>query len=668
MSSPAEIGLVPGHDLGEVHSLPEFRAVTAHDAITQAERELLVDQAAAMIDGVYVHLLHKRAMYAVEPSQRLRLLRRRLAQMTDAQFHAELLRVFSELHDLHTIYILPRPYQGPSGPQTGPFAFLGVLLEQYWEGEEPHWMVSKVFAHLTGDPHLVPGAEVLHWNGSPIAVAVARAAEQTPGANAAARNARGLDSMTFRTPALSPPPGEDWVDLRYRVDGSTHEARIPWRVFDTAADLAPPTGPAPPTGGAGEGAVTGVEAPPSELIGLDLRTELLRGVKKRLFAPDAVDQERRAAAGEIPPVTEALVAAGELPEPQRPEVKVRTVTTAHGTFGHLRIFTFQLRKLHELIDEDIKEFINEIKEFLTLLPREGLILDVRGNPGGYVFAAESLLQFLTPRRVQPAPTQFINSRMTSELCTRVRTLNPWSDSINASIETGAQYSSAIPLYGKDSEEAVNSEGQVYHGPVVLVTDALCYSATDFLAAGFQDHEIGRVLGVDDNTGAGGANVWQQADFRAKWPEGPFKPLPGGAGLSVSLRRSLRVGKRWGGQVVEDLGVIPDPDARHRMTRRDHLENNPDLMEKAGELLAKGTPRMLEVKVTARDSVAATLELTTLALKSVDIYVNGRPAIVARVHDGANTITVPLGASSDVSVHLEGFDNGTLVAARTLPLH
>jgi len=668
MSSPTELGLEVGHDLGEVHSLPEFRVVTAHDALTQAERELLVDQAATMIDGVYVHLLHKRAMYAVEPSQRLRLLRRRLAQMTDAEFHAELLRVFSELHDLHTIYILPRPYQGPSGPQTGPFAFLGILLEQYWEVEEPHWMVSKVFAHLTGDPHLVPGAEVLHWNGSPIAVAVARAAEQAAGANAAARNARGLDSMTFRTPALSPPPDEDWVDLGYRIDGSTHEVRIPWRGFDTAADLAPPTSPAPPTGGAGEGhgALTGVEAAPSELLGLDLRTELLRGVKKRLFAPAAVDQERRAAAGEIPPVTEAPIAVGELPEPRRPELKVRTVTTTHGTFGHLRIFTFHLRQLHETVDEDIQEFIDEIKAFLTLLPREGLILDVRGNGGGYVFAAESLLQFLTPRRIQPAPTQFINSRMTAELCARVPTLNAWSDSINLSIETGAQYSSAIPLYGEHSEEVINSEGQVYHGPVVLVTDALCYSATDFFAAGFQDHEIGLVLGVDDNTGAGGANVWQQADLRAKLPEGPFKPLPGGAGLSVSLRRSLRVGKRWGGQVVEDLGVIRD--ARHRMTRRDHLENNPDLMEKAGELLVQGTPRTLDVKVTARDSAAVTLEVTTAALDSVDVYVNGRPATTASVHDGANTITVPLSTSSDVLVRLEGFDDGTLAAARTLPLH
>ena len=69
--------------------------------------------------------------------------------------------------------------------------------------------------------------------------------------------------------------------------------------------------------------------------------------------------------------------------------------------------------------------------------------------------------------------------------------------------TGAAYSTALPLYPAD---LVNDVGQVYQGPVVLVTDAQCYSACDIFAAGFQDHEIGPVLGVDANTGAGGANV------------------------------------------------------------------------------------------------------------------------------------------------------------------
>ena len=256
--------------------------------------------------------------------------------------------------------------------------------------------------------------------------------------------------------------------------------------------------------------------------------------------------------------------------------------------------------------------------------------------------------------------------MTAALCAKVKDLNAWSDSISESIETGAQYSAAIPLYGEDSDEAVNETGQLYHGPVVLVTDALCYSATDTFAAGFQDHEIGKVLGIDDNTGAGGANVWEFKDILADWPDGPFKPLPAGAQFRVALRRTLRVGKRWGGQPVEDLGIIPD--YRYQMTRRDLLEGNADLMEKAGELLAQGTPRTLDVSVTSRDSSAAQLAVTTAALTSLDVYVDGRPATTAKVLDGINTVTVPLSGPGPVSVRIDGFDGEALVAAATVPLN
>jgi C-terminal processing protease CtpA/Prc len=103
---------------------------------------------------------------------------------------------------------------------------------------------------------------------------------------------------------------------------------------------------------------------------------------------------------------------------------------------------------------------------------------------------------------------------------------------------------------------------VYDGPVVLVTDALCYSATDIFAAGFQDHAIGPILGTDGNTGAGGANVWghdllkELFDWPAKDAKSPYENLPKGAGMRVSIRRTLRVGAR-SGTPVEDLGVVPD---------------------------------------------------------------------------------------------------------------
>ena len=117
-----------------------------------------------------------------------------------------------------------------------------------------------------------------------------------------------------------------------------------------------------------------------------------------------------------------------------------------------------------------------------------------------------------------------------------------------------------------------------------MTDALCYSATDLFAAGFQDHKIGPVLGIDGNTGAGGANVWehgllQQILAGTKYQ---MKTLPSGSNMRVSIRRNVRVGE-YAGTPIEDLGITPD--IKYNMSRRDLLEGNDDLIKKASEMLA-----------------------------------------------------------------------------------
>jgi hypothetical protein len=130
-----------------------------------------------------------------------------------------------------------------------------------------------------------------------------------------------------------------------------------------------------------------------------------------------------------------------------------------------------------------------------------------------------------------------------------------------------------------------------------------------------------VLGVDANTGAGGANVVQHDQLLREWTGGPLRALPGGAGFRVALRRSLRVGAR-SGQPVEDLGVVPDE--IHNLTRHDLLTDNDDLMAHAGRILAtKPSRRLSATPAVDRDKLR--LVLDTRALTSVDVYLNGRPA-------------------------------------------
>lgn len=283
------------------------------------------------------------------------------------------------------------------------------------------------------------------------------------------------------------------------------------------------------------------------------------------------------------------------------------------------------------------------------------MLDVRGNGGGYVIAAEYLLQFLSPRRITPEPFQFVSTPSTTGLARTVADYQEWKASLEEAVTTGAAYSTAFPLYPND---VVNDVGQLYQGPVVLVTDAQCYSACDIFAGGFQDHQIGPVLGVEANTGAGGANVVTHDELRTEWTDGKLKQLPKGVQMRVALRRCLRVGTRMG-QPVEDLGVLPD--AIHQLTKRDLLEENADLMAAAGVLLAQRQPRLLRFTSTSAGTKKRKLTVTTESVASIDVYVNGRPVATTPTDDGTTQITVPA-AARDL-LRIEGYDAaGTLVAA------
>ncbi|GLY54157.1 S41 family peptidase [Lentzea sp. NBRC 102530] len=607
--------------------LAEFLATAG--TLTLAQRKLIVDQALVLLEQNYAHLPLKVAMHAVNPVQRLRVLRARLERQTDAsaepewQFHRELSSTFHSVRDLHTNYLLPAPF-------AGRIAFLPFQLERCFaaDGTE-QYVVARTVADFDG---LAVGAEVTHWNGTPIARAVALNGAIFAGSNTAANLARGLESLTLRPLVIQLPPDEDWVVVSYRDEtGAAEEIRVDWQVTENL----------PP--------MTDVDSlsPAAAAQGVDLDSDEKARAKKLLHAPKVVQAE--AAGGAV------AMAAQDVPTTMPGVFRARPVVTPSGTFGHLRIFTFSV--------DDPDAFLAEFVRLASLLPQNGLIVDVRDNGGGHIFASEFLLQTMTPRPIQPEPVQFLSTPLNLRICRRHAEdptgqidLGPWFPSLDSSTETGQAFSCSHTITPVDGANAV---GQTYHGPVVLITDARCYSATDIFAAGWADHELGPILGVDDNTGAGGANVWTHGLLmtllRLPAPidaESPYKPLPNKANMRVSIRRTLRVGK-LAGTPVEDLGVRPTH--QHKVTRTDLLEGNKDLLARAGELLGELPVRRLGVAVAG-----TTVSLDTVNLDRVDVYVDGRPMTSLDVTDGAHTATL---TATGQEVRVEGFADGRLVAAR-----
>ena len=612
--------------------LRSFRATT--QAMSREERLLLVEQAQVLIDQNYVHLPLKEAMHAIDPVQRLRLLRRRLEQTPEAQledalrFHHELAAIFLSLRDLHTNYLLPDPI-------ANKIAFVPFMVETYFDDAEPEgprrFLVTRMF-HGFQEPPFGPGVEILRWNGIPIERAVEINGDRFAGSNLEARRARGIETLTVRPLVQSLPPDEDFVLVEYRTgNGQVQELRVPWFVF------------APDTSGvAGLGQIAGDTATEQ---GIDVEQTLTRLARKVLFAPEVVAAEGKMARRRVP-------ARGQGLSSLMPGVlEARPVTTAVGEIGYIRIWTFSV----ESADAFVAEFIRLIEQ----LPQEGLVIDVRGNGGGLILAGEQLLQILTPHPIEPTLFQLRNTSLNLRLAERIPFLAPWRESMRQALGTGAAYSAGFPI---TDPWAANAVGQRYHGPIVLITDALCYSTTDIFAAGFRDHGIGPILGVDGNMGAGGANVWGHDLLRALAADEdfPYRPLPGNAGMRVSMRRTVRVGPS-AGTVLEDLGVVPD--RIHRMTRDDLFEGNPDLIGAAADLLADLPKRRLMIRLGQMSEAGQEVIADCLGMDRLDVLVDGRPLGSLDVADGENGFLMPV--TDSAVVDFRGFANAALVAARRI---
>jgi hypothetical protein len=105
----------------------------------------VLDEAIDLLSDFYVHLRLKRAMHGIDPIRRLRTIKNRLQKPESPAARAiavrqlvdQLLSVFVSLRDMHTGLVLPEPWRSR-------VAFLPFLVEEWWEGDEPHYVVSKV--------------------------------------------------------------------------------------------------------------------------------------------------------------------------------------------------------------------------------------------------------------------------------------------------------------------------------------------------------------------------------------------------------------------------------------------------------------------------------------------------------------------------------------------
>ncbi|QSQ19093.1 hypothetical protein JY651_27500 [Pyxidicoccus parkwayensis] len=481
------------------------------------EKLLLAHQWEVLLERFYVHLPLKERMLGVRPVEQARRLQEDLALHPDDASFMEAL-----LRSCTGLRDFHTMVDLPE-PWSRLTAFLPVQLHEYFdEAGAARYVVGALAPGVDLGGDFVRGVEVTHWNGEPLAHKVFRLGLSTAGANPAARRRRALESLTWRVLKYGLPPDEDFVFLTYLGKQGPADLKLSWLVREAGPRDRPHAGWA-------------------VAEGLDEHSIQLQRLRAESLFPESLS--------------------------------FRRVETSSGTFGYLRIAHF--------VVDDVEGFVREVERVIRLLPETGLIIDVRGNPGGSIPAGERLLQFFTASRIEPEPFSFRCTDLTRELSESVEQWARWRPSLRAGAATDELFSEGFPL---TPVAQANDVGRIYKGPVVLLCDALSYSATDVFIAGFMDHHLGKVIGVDTHTGGGGSSMGSHQQLvRELGPAsgGLLKPLARGAGLRVALLRSTRVGAQRG-IPLEGWGV--EVDVPYRYTREDVLHGDVDLLNRAGQVL------------------------------------------------------------------------------------
>ena len=330
--------------------------------------------------------------------------------------------------------------------------------------------------------------------------------------------------------------------------------------------------------------------------------------------------------------------------------------------------------------------LNEFRRILLLLQPEapdGLVVDIRGNPGGDIAAAENMLQMLAPAAIQAVNFHLANTQAALKVLNEIAGMsNPpslpspmtaWlNDRGGTPLPSGPPLTSGQPL-----TTDLGLPGQPYQGPVVLIVDALTYSAADMFAAGFADNRIGKIIGPDASTGGGGASMWtfdQLSQFLSALPDAgmSLQALPHGADMSLALLRCSRIGPS-AGVPIEDRGVQPDivcPRTLEDLLASAGLPVQSHLLASACDTLA-GMPIHRIENVTFHQAAGATqISLTPVGLDSFTFTSSDTsvPPVTVSAANAANPVTVPFGSrGAPLRILVQGFSNGAPAAAIMLTI-
>lgn len=642
----------------KVQSLPDFLKSAQLPKLTKDEKSAIVNQGLLQFQHFYSHMPFKAKLDNFsDPVERLKALASQLDSMNEYEFHSAVADAFGGVADSHTCYGLPAPY-------LGAVAFLPFQVRFFQKS--PSDLSAGVAEVLNaavpsagqpgglGHPFFGPGAEIVKWNNVDAAWKLLDEeiffGPLVAGSEGVNITRKAIFSTTVSLAYLPPPDiGDPQVVVHYipRGGGPLRGIFFPWGV---AANM----------GGRSGFPHAAYSVNVTTAATTSANSVFVRQHGFLVAVAPSIDLQRLS---RIPAAFAFQYTGGAAQPDGLDPAFLRADAKPGARFGYLRIRQFQASGPLSSTDELVGEFQRILQDVMNPMAPDGLVLDVRGNPGGDVQAAERMLQMLTTAHIEPIQFHLANTPavqkvletlqsetqnsagLTPEQSVRLTDaqaqLQPWIDDVAISKANGGPLTTGHPL---TKPEQANAIGQVYHGRCVLLIDGLTYSAADIFAAGFQDHGIGLILGVDQQTGGGGANVWSHGnllDYLPPLPDLPLQPLPPVSAdadetqrptMSLAIRRCLRVGRN-AGRAIEDTGVAADVYAPPN-SAEDLPAGFPTLIRLGCKLLAESADLSLEIRKVTFGEKTVEVELQTAVVDWLELELDTADYLSGAVQPGA----------------------------------
>ena len=536
----------------DVHVSREF-----HLKFLKVDPANLLDMSATLIGRVQRnrHDVHKlwrhirevagRINIDTRPRSYLSLLR---TPITTLEFHTHIRNIFLLVRDGHTAYFPP---------------FIGIgfypfrVLDFFTSNGRRRVVVVEVARGVKVPPTFEVGVEVLTIDGVPVLEAAKQVGRQRYSANPENMIATGLEALTYRT-FVGAFPNRDFMSITYRSKrGKVVTSRLDFMYAIEKGILPNMTVPA------GTGTMS--------LL-------MNRGMKRA-----SMGEGRSISPGDM---KEMLARMSETYSFNSTGAFVNsTVRTKEGSFGKIAVRDFGDSS------PKLDDYFAEFRSMLLHFPQnEGVVIDIRNNPGGNDIVSSALAQLLTDakRLVRTNNVEVRLSETTRDIA--IRDMNKVNRTladrgVNANTKVGRflenQQSVTLEqawLFGdkyfavqkQHTEFANEYEGKRFTGPVIILVDAKTFSAAENFASVIQDSFIAPIVGVSANTEGGGSFPQFYSAFSEILPE-KFPPLKVNAAFST--RRAKRSGDNQG-QLYEYFGVTVDK--RYWYTKDDILNGDVDL--------------------------------------------------------------------------------------------